>query len=729
MPPENAFRASRASDTFGAIGFVGEGRRVRALDAKVVIEERTRLTMASADGALQPVPKHLLAMETGLSLLEAACRAAVEAPSSEADLRPLASALERGIVALLDAYDVRRDPVAAVRDAMQACDEAAAEIERAKAVDEGLEGIGPWLVAARDWLLVAEDAFARTRHVAAPPREIAISRDVPALQRISRSTIAPIVRVAEPRQASPEVVPLASELAKLPVTERIAALKQRAKSLRDDAAKRRDERHRSREEQREARRKADEHAPHPGFAKGRHERATDESFVVGKARELFEDVAAMSQQRTPLVGDYWRAATVFDERMLRDIDAVASLGGVALSSLERLVVDAPAKDPARAFAIGMVLGCFEGRDALAAVERAVRFLGLGDLEVRANITAALKLAPHPELGTMMRRWLSDTEPGLRAIAIDVLAHRGLASPDELAARCRDDAEEVAAKAYVPAALTKVSELGVLLDERPTPKNAELATAIVWATVLGGVQYAVDRARKRMDAGATDAALLPIALAGERADVEELLLRFRRAPSRALASALGYGGLPSSLPVLVDALDAESAPELKQEVAFALQRITGAELYDQVEIPAEAIEVPDTEAPRLPDDAPPLRRLAGDRRDRPGDGSADRLSMPTMDPAAWRAFLAADATRWEGDRRLRRGQPYTPALSLSEIDTYQITGPERRILFYEIVIKTGAQVPFDPIDFVNVQEEALRALAPIVEKASSVPGAWGRALRR
>jgi hypothetical protein len=46
-----------------------------------------------------------------------------------------------------------------------------------------------------------------------------------------------------------------------------------------------------------------------------------------------------------------------------------------------------------------------------------------------------------------------------------------------------------------------------------------------------------------------------------------------------------------------------------------------------------------------------------------------------------------------------------------------------------VIRTGAFVRLDPLDFVVVQEEALRAWEPIAARASSSPGAWYRPARR
>lgn len=683
---------------------------------------------ASPEQAPAPLPEHVAAMETALKLLHAVGRVAVDAPATEHDLAPLARAVERAISAVLDAYDVRRDPVEAIRDGIQACDEIESLLAAAARVDAGLADTVAWPRAARDWLRVPEQRFAALRLVAPPPREIVASRDEPTLQRLARATLPPRFDVAKP--LAPKIVEktLADDLAKLPPKDRIKALKEGAKKLREEAALRRDERERKREEARQAAKARDAEEPPPGYLKGRHVARTPQAFVRDKARELFEDVCAMGLQRTPQLGDYWRGSSVFDQRMLRDVDAIASLGGEGLAAVEPLVVDAPAKDPSRAFAIAMVLGCFEGRDALAAVERAIRFLGPTQAEVRGFAAAALKIAPHPEIGTVARRWLEDEDAGMRALGIEVLAHRGLATADELSRACRDAAEDVAASAFLGAALADVPELGALIEERAESKHGPLLTALGWATVLGSVSYPIDRLKKRL--GGEDAAsvLLPFALAADETDAPTLVEAFVGQPTRSLANALGYLGSPRSLPLLVDILEREAGPELHREVAFALQRITGAELYEDVGLAPEHVDVELPEAPPVPGDAPKLTRMTSDRRDKPSAGSPDRIKLPTIDPAVWRAYLETERVRFEGDRRMRRGQPYTPAASFVELDTYQITPAERRILYREIVVKTGKVVPFDPVDFVAVQERALSKLAAVAEKGSAVPGSWGKAAR-
>jgi hypothetical protein len=163
--------------------------------------------------------------------------------------------------------------------------------------------------------------------------------------------------------------------------------------------------------------------------------------------------------------------------------------------------------------------------------------------------------------------------------------------------------------------------------------------------------------------------------------------------------------------------------LKRAAAFALQRITGAEIYDDADLP------PEKPTPRRPTihratRQPSLRKTLS-LRDQPSDGSPDRMSYrPRASPRE--AFLQREGHRFQG--LACRGKPYTPATTLMSSTPIEPAGRATARL-RELVIKTGQVVPFDPEDFVHVQEAALDAWAPIASRASSQPGAWGRAERR
>ncbi len=688
------------------------------------------MTQRGEGNKLAPIPGHVEAMETALSLLHAAARAVAAAPASTHDLRALGESTKRATARLLDAYDARGDALAKIRDAMVACDQAEIEATRLAQALEGLADLAPWFRGARDWMHAAEQAFERQRPVSSPARDIAVSQGTPALQRLDRACVAPVVRappVLPP--AAPAESAVSAEIALMPPRERIQKLREHAKQAREAAAGRRDARAQARAQVREASDMSPP-PPRPGFTKGAHAAISVEAFVRNKARELFEDVAAMGALRAPQLGDHWRGPLSFEQRMLRDLDAFGALGGPALAHVEQLVADAPSKDDTIAFAAAMICGCFEGRDTLAALDRCLRFVGLEEAPVRDGAARALSLVPHPDLRALLGTWKKDAEPAFRALAFRVLAARGWLDREELVLACGDHEELVASTVFVPAALLDIPDLAALIEQRKDAKTRELREALAWANVLGSTSYPLDKLRAKLDVEEeSELVLVPFALAAEEADAAALVDRFARHPTRTLALALGYAGHPAAIAPLVAVLEREVGPELKTAVSFALQRLTGAEIYREVEIPAEKLEPEMPDDPPLPDGPPPLARLVGDRRDRPGRGAPDRMTLPSNEPEDWRAFLTEQGPTFEGKQRLRRGKPYTPALSLLELDSYQITPLERQTLHREIVIKTGVALPFDTNDFIATQALRLEALAAPCQRASSHPGAWGRALRQ
>jgi hypothetical protein len=519
----------------------------------------------------------------------------------------------------------------------------------------------------------------------------------------------------------------------LPPAERLAVVRERSQRAREAAAEQRSQHTRAREARRAASAAA-EAPPAPGFVKGRFAAISTTALIERRARELFEEVAMAGVQRTPLLGDEWRAADAIDRRMLRAVDAIAGLGARAVSSLEGLVVDAPAKDASRGFALAFVLGCIEGRDGLAAVERALRHLDPADAEVRERVGGALALAVHPDLDRLLRTWLEDEDPFVRAVAVEVLGYRRGLTEREIEALLEDASLDVVAAAVRWAALGRASSLaplrGVVVSHAST-EHAALEDAIVWALAVGGLAGGPEELAGCIGTRREQRALMPLALVADAAEARRLVDTVRAEPTEAGVVALGFLGAAGGLPVLVGVLEDREAPgPLKLAAAFALQRITGFEPFDDVDIPPEKLEAEEPADPKaIPKEHAALARIIGDPRDAPSDGSPDRMKLPSTRPEVWKEYLRREAVRYEGGGRFRRGRPYTPALSLEELSTYAVTPVERRWLYREIIVKTGEVVPFDPHDFVAVQEEAIERMAPVAQRASSRPGAWGRASRR
>jgi hypothetical protein len=379
----------------------------------------------------------------------------------------------------------------------------------------------------------------------------------------------------------------------------------------------------------------------------------------------------------------------------------------------------------------MILGCVNGRDALAMAERVFAALEMDDPQHAAQLGAALKLVPHPYLPLSLRTFLSDPDPARRALAIDVLAYRGMATPDELA-RAGSDEADVAAAALPWLALTRHPGVRTAIDAAIEGPVARLRTAARVAMVLSGDFRAATSLSGALDADGEegDAAAALLGIVAGPSDAELLLERARATPTRASVAAVGWAGAKASVPALMALLKHPDEPVVLA-AAYALDRITNAGLYEDAIVEADEIMVPDIPEPNLGDQnaPPPLARAVSDPRDLPAEPSTDTIQRPSTDPERWASWWKKKADAFDEKLRHRRGYPYTPYISWLELDRWPCTPGERRLLHWELVARTGQYARFDTLDFVAVQEDSVGAWAPLARSASGSPGSWSLAVRR
>lgn len=683
---------------------------------------------AAEGGDLGP-PRWVLALERAHSLAHRAARVVANAPPSGADLGPAAGPLEDAITSIYAALDRREDGLSATRAAQMDLHVGAVVLKSLASVDTTFADAVTWLDEARGALDVALERFSRVPpEPPLPPEPLRASKDVPRLFRIERAPLVPELPAPDPLPAPVEPPPplpppkTPDELAKT-----VAEVKRRSEERRRE----REGRARKREAARAAARKEKlgPEDPPAGFARGKFEAKTRDQLVADRARECFDEVAMIGMQRAPLLGDPWRVARVLEDRMLCAIDALAALGGPALARVEKLATDAPAKDPTRGFAATMILGCFDGRDTLGAIERVLHHLGPADPEIARHVAGALALVPHPQLPQLLRGFLADSDPAVRAIAIAVLAYRGLATMTELAAAARDPSPTVAAAALPALALTRSTELGEAIEPARIHDDPALREAAWTALAFSGSPYAAELIARDLEGPFAARAAVPLAIVGDERDAARLLDLLQRAPTPALVNAVGWAGAPEAFDTLVGLLSHDD-PVVQLGSAYALDRITGARLVDDVEVPPEVIAVPDVEEPDTGDPRPQtLAREVSDRRDLPSEGSTETVTQPTVDAARWRAYLRDRGGDYKPGLRYRRGSPYSAVISCWELDALPLTPGERRHLQRELVVRTGQHVRFDPHDFVSVQEEALAEWTKVARRHGPAAGTWARPLRR
>ena len=640
------------------------------------------------------------------------------------DLGPAATLLARATGRVFDAMDERADRLQSVRGAMG--DLAATDGQVRPALD-----MDPTFNAVLMEIHEAHGKLARAEHklVSLPPNQpfeapdLLASRDALPLHVLARPSLAPILRVQPPEPT--EVIenplpPLPRAKTFEELDEVIAEMKRRADLTSQKLAAR------SEAFAKQEPKKLPRPAP-PGFAKEIPEAQSEADFVRARARDHFEEISMIGSSRAPLLGDPWRVALTLERRMMNAIDAIASMGSVGIAHLEALVLDSPAKDPSRAFGIGVALGCIAGRDALAAAERAAWVLRQNDPESLSQLGDALKIVPHGSVHLAMKTLLADRDPAMRALAIDVLAYRGMATPDEIA-RAAMDAPAVAAKALPHAAIAKSPTLNDGIAQA-LASGDPAATRGAWlAMALAGHPQTSAALGAALSGEDQEIAALLLAISGDARDADDLLRAANAKPSRPLITAIGWAGAADAIAPLMNFLES-SDDVIKLAAAYALERITGAGLFEENQVPVEEIVVPEPPDPDIGEPKPMnLAKQVSDPRDLPAEPSPETVEQPTTNVERWRAWWAEQGPMFKSGLRYRRGFPYTPLVSLQELDTGKCTPGERRTLTRELFIRTGQHVRMDPIDFVATQEEALREWLPIAQRASTKPGQWTRPYR-
>ncbi len=612
------------------------------------------------------------------------------------DLAPVAEAIAAALTSVYDAFDGRREAATALHAAR----------ERSLAALEALsaEGQAPYAIAARACLERAVEHLdhaadrAHTEPLLAPALpDLLASIDVPRLCALDRPSLAPDIVVPKARLARrdrrrPEPPPAPSTFEDLKGA--VAALKARAKppSPTPKATK---------AAKPEA---APSDPPPPGFVRTLPRVVSEDAFVRDRARELFEEIAMVGIQRAPLPGEPWRSVRGLEQRLLAAMDAIVAMGHAAIRHLPSFVSGAPARDPSRAFALGVALGSVRGRDTLALVEHALLSCEQ-DTMIADAIGAALALVPHPHLPLALGTLQKDLSPIVRATAVEVLVRRGLATTEDLWAAAHDE-PQVAARALIPLAcararrpMTSLLTAAIQGDDKPLRTSALIAAALTGDPLLrDGVMERLHEA----DA-ATGVAIAGIEpWDGARALAE----RAFASPSPSLIHALGWAGLGSFIPGLVALLD---SPEEAIRVAAggALERITGARLLEQVEAGDDEIAIAEPALPDVGERQPPTLALAlSDPRDVPEPPAPEYLVRPSTDPSRWRAYLREHAFAREA--RYRRGAPHAPRVVLDELDKGLCSPAERTWLVRELYAITGRPIRLDPRDWVPEQEQAIAA---------------------
>ena len=618
---------------------------------------------------------------------------------------------------MYDAFDGRADRPTAINVAHGRLWDAAILIAQA-----GLPGALSTLREACAELIGAEERFPQVPLAAPALAPLRAAADLPPLHAIARTSLTPSFR-APPLAKLEEEVPMVM----LPEPTTFAELAVAAEAARRVAMEQVQVRQPRTADPEVNAQVIEPDPPPPGFAFAPPKALGEDAFIHRWARECFEEIGMLGVQRAPLPGDEWRMSLPIERRMVAAIDAIAALGPTAIAYLEPLAMDVPVANPMSVFAMAMLGGCLDGRDALAGAERVLHHFGPNDPIVAEPFVAAMKLAPNPFVPSAMRSLALATELGCRAVAVEVLAYRGWLTQEELTELADEEDPRVLALALPALAVARHRDLERALSRALAHDDLRVRAAALDAMALAAHPQAAAAARAATAGALGDDALVRLALVASEDDARWLLQRMKASATPAAIEAVGWAGLVDAVPMLIRLLESEEA-DVQLAAGAALERLLGAKMIESIEIQPEALD--DTEmADPDPEARGPRRTVAelvSDPRFLPPAGSTETLEVASTDPSRWQAYWVEHGRRYDPVLRLRRGQAYSPYVSLHELDQLTLSPDDRCRLHHELAARTGKITPFHPHDFVAMQEQSLRAWNAIVRATRMTPGVWGRA---
>lgn len=441
------------------------------------------------------------------------------------------------------------------------------------------------------------------------------------------------------------------------------------------------------------------------------------------ARDCFGDIVALLPQRVSQLGESWAVAATIEQRLVTNLDAIAALGDDGYRAIEAACRTAVVVDEALCAGLALISGCVAGRDLIALTERLLMTWET-DEAMWAAVAASWKLSPNRWLPTVCLHYLRSGEPRRQALAVDVLGHLGHLTSESVTRLLTSGTIEprlVLPYLHVLPVEERHDWLRKLYLRSPSPVGE---TAWWWASALADYPALTGILEEVVHRDPSSEAWLVLALYGERKHAEAMLVAFTENPSPELARALGWAGQAKSVPLLITALSSED-PVLKSTIAMALERITGAGLFEEITINPEQVMEPDVPEPPLDEDRLTLAQELDDPRDGAPEGSPDTIVLPAITQETWRMYWKEHEPRFSPDVRYRCGRPVAPDVLIDELEHGLRTPGDRRLIHRELMIRTGKRVHFDPLQWVEEQRLAIEQWRKSATGCIVSSGTWFR----
>ncbi len=428
-------------------------------------------------------------------------------------------------------------------------------------------------------------------------------------------------------------------------------------------------------------------------------------FYVGLFLEHLEEASFLYEQRISLLTDpelTWRELDGFEERLEAHIDALVVGDDLALDVCRQQMQEG---DFGECYA-AIRVACRRRRWDI--VEDALGMEDEDDADRWGAIRDALCHEAPGEWAGQLARVAAGSGPAAD-VAAATIGYRRLPGAAELLSALQRDERPAASLVRALGRLRHRPALAAvagrpLRDVRPDIR-LEAGLACLWIGEAGVVSHALSQPA----AGSS----LVVALGGGPTASRRLLDRFAAGqPGPDDILALGLLGDPAAIPALLQHLHDEA---LAERAAMGLHLITGAELFETVDVPVEEAPEPDDdeaggEAVSDPPATVPLTRLL-------------------QDPAVWAAWWDENRRAFADGTRYRAGEPASPAALIATLRAEHLPTYVRQLAGDELAIRYGCDVRFEADMFVADQERAMRDIDGWLPAGAFQPGAWYFAGRR
>ena len=416
-------------------------------------------------------------------------------------------------------------------------------------------------------------------------------------------------------------------------------------------------------------------------------------FYVELYEEHLEEASFLYAQRVTLLDDLevsWITVGEWDERLEAHIDALVVGEDLAL---EVCVQHASEGDFGELFAAVCVF-CRQQRFDLLC--KTVEVLDPEDPEKLQAMADALKYECPAEWQPELLRVLPADDSRMRFLQATFCGYRRMREAREWNRIVEGDTPAVIGRvAWACGRILNNHEKNLLRQAMAHEDGAVRSAAILALLRLGDHQFVQESMGTEADCSTP---WPTVAVGASRTLVSLLLSRVARStPTADVLLALGILGDVAAIPVLLAHLLQE---ELAPAAVLGLNVMTGAELYEKAFIPEvmDEDELFEDEKEQVKKGQPVLRPDG-----KPYGENVVRLSQKAED---WQQWWNANKQRFKAGLRYRSGVPFSPGALVENMAFEKTPRKIRQLAYEELVIRYGADIPFETDMPVTQQQAAI-----------------------